>query len=372
MKKPIKLLIPIVIILVTVIIVKMILDNPAKSKKSKEKQTKKVLVEIQKIKSKEFTPFIESYGLVEASTSTQLISQVSGKIVYINEKFKDGAFLKKGDLLISIEDTEYKADVKIAEAEYILAKQQLLEEQANADQAKEEWENLHSNLSPSDLVLRVPQLNAAKANLLASQAKLDKAKLVLKRTKIYVPYDSRVIKKNIDISQVINTNITIGEIYAINNIQIRLPIKNKDLDLLNIEEKPELKLSSSLSQNIYKATIQRSESRIDSNSKQLNVIAKIDFHKDIKIGEYLKAKIKGINLKNALYIPNSSIYQGSYIYIEKDGIVTRRDIKIRWQDEKKSLIDEGLKDGENIVLTRLGLISSGTAVEIINEKGQTK
>ena len=369
MKITTKLLIPVAIIILTVLIIKTILDNPPKVDKKDEAKNSKIAVETMELKSQIFQPMIESYGLVEAYIRTDIISQVSGKVVHLNKNFQNGASFKKGELLVMIEDLDYKANVKIAQAKHILAKQELLEEQALSNQAKEEWENLNTSLTVNNLVLRVPQLNFAKANLLASEAELEKAKLELQRTKIYAPYNGRIMKKNIEITEVISTNAVLASIYASKNIQIRLPIKNKDLNLLDLNAKSKVNFYSSLSSDVYKGKILRSEGSIDLDSGQLYLIAKINSHKNIKIGEYLKAKIDGKSLKKSLVIPNRAIYQGSYLYIEKDGFITRRDIKLLYKGTHNSLISQGVQEKENIVLTNLGVINSGASVKVINKVG---
>jgi hypothetical protein len=66
-------------------------------------------------------------------------------------------------------------------------------------------------------------------------------------------------------------------------------------------------------------------------------------------------------------INNSTIYQGSYVYIVVDGLLKRRDINIRWQNSQNSIIDNGLNAGELLVTTPLGQVSSGTRVSIAGE-----
>lgn len=368
MKKYLKILIPVFIIILTIVSVKIIMENPSKAKRGKKSKVSKVSVEVLQIREKKFTPFIESYGLVESSIKTSLISQVSGKVVYVNSKFKDGTYFKKGETLIKIEDIEYKANFEIARSKLILAKQTLLEEQAKSKQAKQEWKNLNNNLEANPLVLRTPQLESAKANLESAKAELSKAKLALDRTVINAPYDGRVIKKNINISQVISSNANLADIYALDSLKVRLPIKNKDLAFLDLEKKIEVDLYSNLTKSSFKGFIQRSESVIDPNLAQLYVIADIPWQKGIYIGEYLTAKIISKPISNTIVIPNSSIYQGSYVYTQKDGIVTKKDVSILWEDDQNSIISNGLDTNDSLVITPLGAINSGTAVNILGEQ----
>lgn len=372
MKKFLKISIPLVIITATAIMIYIIFANPPQMKKEITKVSK-IQVEVKNLNKEKFQVFLDSYGTAQASTKTTLTSQVSGKIIFINENFKNGAYFKKGDLLVQIEDEDYKADVKIANAQLILAKQTLLEEQAKAKQAKEDWKKFNIDEKPDNLVLRVPQLQSAIATVEAKEADLQKAKLNLNRTKILAPYDGRVIEKSISIAQVISNNAQIGTIFSNDNIEVRLPIKNKDLNLIDINLDAKVEFISQLSNKIYEGKIVRSESTIDENTKQLYLIAQIDENiSNLKIGEYLKAKIEAKKLENVIIIPNETIYQSSYVYVQKDGILEKRVIEISWQNDEYAVISNGLKENDNLILTTLGSVKSGTKVEIINKenKGQ--
>ncbi|HXK57018.1 MAG TPA: hypothetical protein PLZ16_10265 [Gammaproteobacteria bacterium] len=64
-------------------------------------------------------------------------------------------------------------------------------------------------------------------------------------------------------------------------------------------------------------------------------------------------------------IPNSSVYQGSYVYLFRDGLLQRREIEIAWQNGDEALIGKGLAAGDQLVLTPLGQVSSGTRVKLL-------
>jgi len=259
----------------------------------------------------------------------------------------------------------------------------LLEEKARVEQAEADWQRLGNGKKASALVLRKPQLEAAKAQVLSAQAKLDKANLSLDRTKIIAPYAGRVLKKQVDIGQVVSNNSQLATIFAIDYVEIRLPIKNKDLALINLPEeyrdigeqgtKNNVKLTSDLmGEQSWKGKIIRTESAIDELSQQLYVVAQINHPYNattskgspIKIGQYVTAEITGKELRDSLVIPSSSIYQGSYVYIVENGLLIRKEVVLGWQNGKQSIVESGLVIGDELVLTSLGQVSSGTPVAI--------
>lgn len=380
-KKLLQIALPVALVVFTALIVALIMKNPPQAQHGKPAAAAKIPVHTQVIERAPFNVTIDSYGTVRPRTETVLSAQVSGQIIDVNDNFREGGFFKKGDILIKLDARDYRAKVKVAEADLILAKQTLSEEAAHAAQARDDWARLGKKGKPNDLVLRIPQLEAAKASVLSAQAQLDIARLDLERTEIKAPFDGRILTKYVDMGQVVASNAQLADIYATDYVEVRLPIKNKDLPLIDLPTEnaqndntngptPVLLYSDLIGSQQWQGNLVRTEGAIDSDTQQLYAIAQIEspFSQQgplIKIGQYVTASIIGVTLPDAIKIPTSTIYQGSFVYIEKDGLINRRDIKILWQNQEDALITAGLEPGENLVLTPLGNVTSGTAVKVI-------
>ncbi len=383
MKQPGKIIIPLVIICITICIAFLIIQNPPQNKRFKKKKSAQISVEVLELKPTTYEISINSFGIVKPKIQSMLVAQVPGKIVYVDPKFRAGGFFEQNDVLIKLDDRDSKAEVKIAQSSLVSAQQELLEEQARVQQAMADWQRLGNGQVADPLVLRQPQLAVAKSRILSAEAQLEKAKLSLERTEIIAPFAGRVLVKSVDFGQVVSTNTQLGEIYATDFVEIRLPINNKDLGLITLPEqykggdltKPDISAvfsSQLVAQQTWQGKVVRTESAIDNDSQQLHVIAQINAPYDvkikdevpIKIGQYVNAKIKGNTLENALVIPNSAIYQGSYVYIVEAGVLKRKDITIRWENAQDALISDGLAFSDKLVLTPLGQVSSGTKVNV--------
>ncbi|MBU2870378.1 efflux RND transporter periplasmic adaptor subunit [Colwellia sp. E2M01] len=386
-----KLLVPVAIIAITVVLMLVIFKNPPESQRGKPSKAAQMTVETMKLNPKPYPIVVESFGTVEPRTQSVLYPQVSGQIIKVSKQFRAGGFFEKGDVLVQLDDRDLRAEVNIAKASLMSANQALQEEDARVKQAKTDWQRLGKGEAPSSLVLREPQYEAAKAQVLSAQALLDKAELALERTKIIAPYAGRILQKYVDIGQVISSSTQLADIFSVDYLEVRLPIKNKDLPLMVLPEEyrntqeDSVKEYDSMPSNVvltsnlmgnqaWEGHIVRTESAIDELSQQLYVVAQIirPFDKkqntntgaQIKIGQYVTAKIKGRTVENTLVIPSSAIYQGSYVYIVENNLLMRKDIKLGWQNGTESIVTEGLKAGDELVLTSLGQVSSGTRVAI--------
>jgi len=385
-----KIIIPVVILISTFFISQVIINNPPESNRGSGEIAAKITVETLPLVPQRYTIMLNSFGTVQPRTQSVLVAQVSGEINEISQQFRNGGFFEKGDVLVQLDDRDHRAEVNLNQANLLSAKQALLEEQARAKQALIDWQRLGNGAQASALVLREPQLAAAQAQVLSAQANLEKAQLQLERTNIVAPFAGRILTKHVDLGRVVASNTQLADIYAIDYVEIRLPIKNKDLSFMALPEEYRdsnktvqgtmVQLTSTLiGQQQWQGEIARTEGAVDENSQQLYVVAQIDNPYDvsnnkvapIKIGQYVNAEITGRTIEKALVIPNSAIYQGSYVYtvenIENKNVLKRKDINIRWQNNEDALIEAGLTFGEKLVLTPLGQVSSGTPVKLAGE-----
>lgn len=331
--------------------------------------------------------FVESFGFVQPRTQSELVAQVGGQITAVSADFRDGAFFAAGERLLLIDPRDYEIGVKIATAELVSVRQALVEERARVSQALRDWERLGDGGEPPPLVSREPQLRAAEAAVAAAEGALEQARLALERTAVIAPYAGRIRSRNADIGQVVAAGTTVAAIYATDAVEIALPIKNRDLAFLalpegrsdNADDSLDVTITSKLAPGAsWPARLVRTEGAIDTGSRQLRVVARIDDPfaaaraggADIKIGEYVVAGIRGRELDDVIVIPNSAIYQGSYVYVVEDGLLARREIELGWRNADDAIVSSGLANGDELVVTALGQVSSGTRVQPLTTAAQ--
>lgn len=375
---------PILILAVLGGIAFLVIMNPPEADRHAPVEGPQMTVNVIPVSKTSYRVMLESYGTVQPRTQSMLVAQVSGEITVLNDSLREGGFFEKGDELLSIDNRDYLADVKIAQASLMNAKQSMAEQKARSVQALEDWNRLGNKGEASALVLRKPQLLAAESQVISAESSLDKAKLELERTRIVAPYAGRVMHKMVDVGQVVNSNTQLAEVYAVDFVEIRLPLRNRDLAFIDLPEDyrfenqeenigPEVTIYSELAGGTaWQGRVVRTESEIDDSARQLHVVAQIDDpfgaraqgKTPLKIGQYVTAELVGSLLEDALVIPNRTIYQGSYVYIVIDDVLQRRDISIAWQNQKEAIISKGLEEGDMLVLTSLGQVSSGVRVRL--------
>lgn len=348
-------------------------------------------VSVERLQPESYQVWLGSQGTVQARTESALISEARGKIIAISPSFRAGGFFEEGDVLLEIDPRDYQTAVVSAKAELARAKLALAEEKANAEQAFVDWRRLNPNEEPPDLVVRKPQLDQAKANEASAQARLDNAELNLERTRIVAPYAGRILSKNVDIGQFVTSGNALAQIYAVDYAEIRLPLSERELGYIDLQEsyrgetvdesnQPIVKLTTTVGKDVveWEGRVVQAEGAFDTRSRQLFMVAQVDNpygkradgRPPLKVGSFVQAKIKGALLENVFVIPRKFYRKNEYVVIiDEDNQLRRKSIEVEWSDEDSLVVSGGLKTGERMCLTPLSFPAEGMRVAVVQEDG---
>jgi len=350
-------------------------------------------VEVIPMEKEDYAVMLRSQGTVQARTQSSLVAEVRGRLIEIDPTFRDGGFFEKGDLLARIDPSDYETEVVVAEAALAQAELTLAEEVARAEQALVDWERLEQPGEPSDLVLRVPQKKEAEALVASAQARLEKARLDLERTRITAPYAGRVLEKNVDVGQYVGAGTVLARVYAVDYAEIRLPLNETQLSMVNLpelyrgesldklSEGPRVLISTRIGENDYQweARVVRAEGSFDTTTRQLFVIAQVEDpyarHEDgrppLKVGSFVEAKIEGKLLKDVHPIPRKLYRESSYVLtVSPDKTLHRRLVTPLWSDQENILVREGIPEEDRLCITPLRYAVEGSPVEIVGEESE--
>ena len=197
-----------------------------------------MVVDVVEAERGDYTVWLESQGAVRAHTESSILPEVSGRIVSVSAFFRGGSFFEKDEVLIELDDRDYRTALVTAEAALAQARLRLAEEEARSNQASEDWKRLGNGNAPSTLVLREPQLLEAKANVAAADGRLEQAQRNLERTRIRAPYAGRVLEKRVDVGQFVGPGTLLGRIYAVDYAEIRLPLAEWQLGFIELPGNP--------------------------------------------------------------------------------------------------------------------------------------
>ncbi len=198
---------------------------------------KAMLVSAMPVQKEDMTISVPSQGRVSPHTRTTLISEVSGIVINVSEHFVSGGFVHEGQLLLKLDDRNYRAAVMQAEANVARANKNLIQEKGQAQVAYGQYKrskNTKRTPEALSLLLHEPQLKESEANLAFAKAELERAKGDLEKTEIRAPYDGLIKKKLIDLGQYATHGTTFAEIIAVDYAEVRLAIPQDRLAFLDL------------------------------------------------------------------------------------------------------------------------------------------
>ena len=382
MKFRLKAVLPILVLVVAVLIARHLIVNRPEA--GRQAPTEVALsVDATRVASGSFEVVVTSEGTVRPRTESTLIPEVAGRIIEVSPDFREGGFFDKGEVLVRIEPRDYELALATAEAQVAQAKATLEQELALAEVVKNDWEQLGKE-APA-LGLRKPQIAAAEAALLSARAQLERARVDLERTRIRAPYAGRVLEQAADIGQFVSVGTVLARVYAVDYVEIPLPLSNRQLEYVDLPERfrrdkgAEIAPGAvvSIEADIGRTTYQwqgrlvRVEGAIDTQSRQLFVVAQVDDpyargpqgRPPLRIGQFVRARIQGRTLNDVFVLPRAALREGSQVLIvDESSHLQRKTVSVAWSDEERVVISEGLEEGDVVTLTSLSIAASGTLV----------
>ncbi|MES2942740.1 MAG: efflux RND transporter periplasmic adaptor subunit, partial [Pseudomonadota bacterium] len=141
----------------------------------------------------------EFSGRLEAVERVDIRSRVAGTLQAVH--FREGALVKKGELLLTIDPAPYAADVERADAEVAAAQARVAQAKGEQERAQRLW--TEQAISKREFDERVNGQREADANLRAAQAALQTARLSLGYTRVTAPVSGRVGRLEVTVGNLV-------------------------------------------------------------------------------------------------------------------------------------------------------------------------
>ncbi len=190
------------------------------------------LVEVMTVQSETVAFTVRTQGAVTPRTESDLVPQVAGEVVQVSPALVSGGFFEAGEVLLRIDQADYDAAARRAEA--VLARAQ-----SEAERAARQWQR-QRRLAEQDIASEARIDDAGNAHRVA-QAALREAEVALEnalrdlaRTELRAPYAGRVRSEQVDLGQFVKRGDRVARIYAVDYAEVRLPVPDRELGYLDV------------------------------------------------------------------------------------------------------------------------------------------
>jgi len=328
---------------------------------------------------------IRGEGSVAPLREVNMVPQVGGEVVYVSPSLVDGGAFRSGELLVRIDPEDYRLAVTLARAKVEDAQSKLETLRAESAAALEEW-RFHrrgkgSGGEPPPLLVKEPQLQAAKAQLAAQRAELRRAELSLERTEIHAPFNGRVSRESVDKGQVVTAGQSLATLYGTDAAEVVVPLQAEDLAWFDIPgftngEGPgaEAVVRGRIAgeERTWPGRVLRSEGRLDEKTRMLGVVVGVDdpygTRPPLALGLFVRVEILGTPLEEAVRIPRAALRQGDMVWVVEDGRLRFRPVTVARTQGDEALVTSGLDEGTFVVVSRLEEATDGMAVRAVLER----
>jgi membrane fusion protein (multidrug efflux system) len=326
-------------------------------------------------------PLYEDFvAQVYGESDVEIRSRVEGWVTSVN--FKEGSAVKKGDLLYTIDDIQYKTRVDREESELASAKTEMIRAQNELSRVKPLAEL--NALSKQDLDNATAAYEAAVSKVKAQEASLQNSKIEFGYTRVYAPFNGVVGISNVrvgDYASRAGSSSVLTTISSIGGVRVRFQISEREY--LRIARMTQEELSSARKNvqliladgSLYpeKGEVNFADREIDPKTGTLTIEAIFPNPKGLlRPGLFVKTRLLLSTLPNAVLVPQRAVFQLqslSQVFTVTDSSTLKVTIVEAGQKIGDAwVITKGLKAGEKVAVIGTASLTPNSKIEVVEMK----
>ena len=337
-------------------------------------------VSVATVAESEVTAWDEFSGRLEAVERVDIRSRVAGAVQAVH--FREGALVKQGDLLITIDPAPYAAEVERAEAQVASAQARQSYARSEQERARRLWDE--RAIAQRELDERINAGSEAEANLRAAQASLQSARLNLGYTQVRAPVSGRIGKREITVGNlvaagpgapVLTTLVSVSPIYASFDADEQVITRAlKELgggagNRARIDSIPVQMGTATAGSTPFEGRLQLIDNQVDARSGTVRVRAAFD-NKDgaLMPGQFARIRMGQARDSSMLLVSERAIgtdQSKKYVMVVgDDNKAVYREVALGASVNGLRNVTQGLQPGERVVVNGLQHIRLRRDVEI--------
>jgi membrane fusion protein, multidrug efflux system len=318
----------------------------------------------------------EFSGRLEAVDRVEVRSRAAGAVQAVH--FREGALVKKGDLLFTIDSAPYAAEVDRAEAQVAAARSRLAHANSEFERAKRLWEE--SAIAQREFDDRSNTQREADANLRAALANLQSAKLSLDYTQVRAPISGRIGKVEVTAGNlvaagpgapVLTTLVSVSPIFASFDADEKVVARAlKELPGSSRDQLSRIPVRMGTAQSAdlpFEGKLQLVDNQVDAKSGTIRVRAVFD-NKDGSLipGQFARLQMGSASTGTVLLVNERAVGTDQdkrfVMVVGADDKAAWRQVTLGASVNGLRIVNEGLKAGERVVVGGVQRVRPGTKV----------
>jgi multidrug efflux system membrane fusion protein len=326
-------------------------------------------VPVATVEETEVSVWDEFSGRLEAVERVDVRSRVAGAVKSVH--FTEGALVKRGDLLVTIDPDPYAAEVERTQAQVVAAQARLNYAKSEHERAQRLWNE--SAIARRELDERVNGAQEAEANLRAARAALQSARLNLSYTRVRAPVSGRVGKLEVTVGNlvaagpgapVLTTLVSVNPIYASFDADEHVVLRALKEGRRDVPVEAETVTNGG---SRLSGRLQLIDNQVNTRSGTVRVRAVFN-NKDGSLipGQYVKLRMGRASAQPALLVSERAVGTDQnkrfVMVVGEDSKAAYREITLGGSANGQRIVTSGLKPGERIIVNGLQRVRPGMPV----------
>ncbi|MCF6354707.1 MAG: efflux RND transporter periplasmic adaptor subunit [Candidatus Polarisedimenticolaceae bacterium] len=380
-----------------------------------EGHNKQPAVKARTIRLAVYQPQWNLYGEVITGHRVAVHLPVSGRLVHVSPKLREGAKIKRGDLLAAVDEFPYRAALEEAQATLseIQARQkeiggQITLEEHGLKQARRQLEPAQNELKrmqklfkggtvsqkmlddaavvvsqrESALQQRQSNIEISKARLQQQEAAekrqqwgLQRARRALEDSRFIAPFDGRVLSVSAETGQYVTSSSKLATLVSSGDVEVRFTLSEDQYGDLLASGRAISGLPVAISWRsgrtllTFDGEVKRVAAEITEESGAITLYAELDeeglLKDQLPIGSFVDVTLSGHSISQVARVPESAIYDQNHLFLIEDSRLVSRQVEPLTWENGEVLISSGLYEGEQVLANHLPNARPGMQVKVI-------
>lgn len=291
-------------------------------------------------------------------TDRMLINaEVGGALKRTGKPFREGMTFRTGEVLVSIDDGEVRAQVNAQQSAFLRTLVQLVPDlRYDLPAVATKWNAYLERVPVEGVLPELPGIDdPQERNYLAGRGVLDQyyaIRALYERLAKYVitaPFDGVVVSAMAEPGTIVTPGTRFGEFIAPGRIEFETAITAAELPLVRIGDT--LQLGSADAPGVWTGQITRFGEQIDPGTQTVRIFASITGD-GLRDGMFLSGQIIPRTEHEAVALPRNALIEERYLYTVRDSMLERTAVELVHLGSEQAIVS-GLKDGQLVVTDRL-------------------
>ncbi len=293
--------------------------------------------------------FYETTATLESERTAPILARAKGVVQAL--KFEEGDTVKKGQVLVRIEDADLKLRLEQAEAK--------------TAGLKDRFQRLERMVAKK--LVPAEEFESVRHDLRSAQATEDLARLELSRTRVRAPFAGKVVRRHVEVGQTVNDSTPVFDLADFDPLLARVHVPSKELKRIAQDQPVRLVLDSSGAK--LEGRIKLISPIIDPTTGTIKVTVEISkYPEGTRPGDFAQVSIVTEQRQERLLAPRTAVIDErgtKVVFVAEAGKAARKVVEVGFEQDEWAEIVSGLSLGESVVIKGQHSVKDGQPIKIV-------